>query len=223
MRRTETVHSIIHTTQLKSYNKSRSRFSFLNASPKSLLHRSSHLSPSLRITADISPQVVCCERLLDTNEEDKILMEKIIPHVGPAKFCSFYFTSHSLLALMFISFIRSIIFMPESARHSSPSAQIPQTRSFAGEESFLNVSGRQSFRTRSDKRGPTSQSHLFPTMGMCRVGCDNAGVDAKQLPVHIPTITLKLRETSPRSQIRRENACSFFLQHYNILDRQSAI
>ncbi|KAH8897953.1 hypothetical protein GQ53DRAFT_679349 [Thozetella sp. PMI_491] len=37
--------------------------------------------PKLRLTADISHWVVVCERLLNVGEEDKALLEKIIPHV----------------------------------------------------------------------------------------------------------------------------------------------
>ncbi|KAL4792764.1 xylose isomerase-like protein [Aspergillus venezuelensis] len=38
--------------------------------------------PELTITADISHWVVACERLLDINEEDQEILDRVIPHVG---------------------------------------------------------------------------------------------------------------------------------------------
>ncbi|OJI89148.1 hypothetical protein ASPTUDRAFT_35237 [Aspergillus tubingensis CBS 134.48] len=37
--------------------------------------------PELRVTADISHWVVVCERLLDQGEEDREILDRLIPHV----------------------------------------------------------------------------------------------------------------------------------------------
>lgn len=47
-----------------------------------LKSKSNDLPLRILLTADISHHVVCCERLLDGNEEDRALYAKIIPHAS---------------------------------------------------------------------------------------------------------------------------------------------